>query len=245
MDNLVLLAAGTIGVLVFSLIVLFFFRSISTTRTDDTGAFTQTAHWSPSAQPTTTFPSMGTSLPLPQTSTRPRFSVIEFIRATIFFIVLIAAGLGVGAFGGLELMKYLESDTWEETRAEIIESRVEQTTGSEGDNQYKPVVKYRYGVGEEVYESDKRYFGQFVVFSSNDQDGAQEVVEKYRLGNRPTVYYDPDNPKDAVLEKRLGWQVYAIMGGAALLGLIGLIGILAQLRKLLGAMTGMTRMPAQ
>lgn len=59
-------------------------------------------------------------------------------------------------------------------------------------------VVYSYTVHGVRYESDRRSF--FSEGAIEGEDYAEEIVLQYPVGKEVTVYYNPDDPGDAVLE---------------------------------------------
>jgi hypothetical protein len=84
---------------------------------------------------------------------------------------------------------------WPFVPGEVIESAVERH-GISGD-QYSAVVRYRYRVGSKDYEGDRIRIGGHRILT---QAGAQARANKYSIGRRVRVYYDPQRPAHAVLE---------------------------------------------
>ena len=134
---------------------------------------------------------------------------------TASLIVLLAGGcfvtifLGVGIF---MLVKYFrdkkkseESQAWSATSGEIIESYVRESHSQDSDGitstSYYAEVRYLYQVLGVEYSGDKVSFGGKVGGSRNK---AAEITTQYPVGKTVTVYYDPNNHEDAVLERRIG-----------------------------------------
>lgn len=89
---------------------------------------------------------------------------------------------------------------------------------------YYPHLKYEYTLNGTRYTSDRISFG-YLAYDSEDE--AKSELEQ-RVGKNPvTVYYDPQNPKDAVLlrDATSGSLSLIIIGVALIVApiLIGLI----------------------
>ena len=79
----------------------------------------------------------------------------------------------------------------------VIASKVKRHEGdSDSGPTYEPLVKYRYTVDGREYASMRYGYG---VMSGSDSKYAREVVKNHPKGKRITVYYDPDDPGEAVL----------------------------------------------
>ena len=62
-----------------------------------------------------------------------------------------------------------------------------------------PNVKYRYTVAGKTYSGNRYRFGE--IYSS---DGiGYQIVAEHPAGKRVTVYYNPDDPADALLRPGL------------------------------------------
>jgi hypothetical protein len=110
---------------------------------------------------------------------------------------------------------------WPSTMGHVMMSRIDRRSSSDGYTDY-PVVQYSYLVGGQSYQSMKLAPGPEVGGT-----GARKVVEKYPAGAQVMVFYDPQNPSDAVLERKapamwLMWLLLVVFD----LALCGVIPIL-------------------
>ncbi|MCP4141984.1 MAG: DUF3592 domain-containing protein [Chloroflexi bacterium] len=126
-----------------------------------------------------------------------------------------------GIIGGAMLFKYFQdskkaeaSQGWSSASGQITESYVrrEDSTDNDGYPQtyYYSEVRYEYDLLVATFTGDKIAFGTKTGNSS--QMKAQEALARYPVGERVTVYYDPNNREDAVLERRVGGKVFLIIG---------------------------------
>ncbi len=72
-----------------------------------------------------------------------------------------------------------------------------------------PVVHYSYQVGGQLYESTR------VTFGPEPLEAGKEVpTVRYPTGAQVTVFYDPQNPREAVLERKAPLQaaLWLILG---------------------------------
>jgi hypothetical protein len=87
--------------------------------------------------------------------------------------------------------------SWPSTMGTVLASYLERrSSGNEGSANY-PVVQYSYQVGGRSYQGAKIAPGMEVGGT-----GAGKVVNRYPEGAQVMVFYDPNNPSDAVLEKK-------------------------------------------
>ena len=85
---------------------------------------------------------------------------------------------------------------WPSTMGTVMMSRVEQRSTSDGYTDY-PVVQYSYQIGGQPYQGMKLAPGPEVGGT-----GAGKVVSKYPSGAQVMVFYNPQNPSEAVLERK-------------------------------------------
>lgn len=111
---------------------------------------------------------------------------------------------------------------WPSTMGTVQMSRIDLRSDSEGGSTEYPVVQYSYQVGGQGYQSMKLAPGPDMGGT-----GARKVVAKYQPGTQVMVFYDPQKPSDAVLEKKapaqwLFWLLLIIFD-CALCGAIPLV----------------------
>ena len=126
-----------------------------------------------------------------------------------------------GIIGVVMLVKYFQdkkkadaSTSWSSVSGRITESylREENRTDSDGYPQtyYYPEVRYEYDLLGATYTGDKIAFGSKT--GNGSQKKTQEALAQYPVGKSVSVYYDPNNPEDAVFERRVGGKVFLIVG---------------------------------
>ncbi len=140
-----------------------------------------------------------------------------------------AFALGFGGFGLILLWIYVNaqmliiaSRNWPSVEGRIESSRVRRLThsseGSETTSSYSPEIKYTYSVMGNNYEGNRISFG---VPIGSFESSAKQVVARYPHGTTRMIYYDPQNPARAVLERKVYNNVTALIVTIACL----LIGI--------------------
>ena len=138
-------------------------------------------------------------------------------------IGLAAGGCFVTIFGGVGifmLVKYFqdkkkseESQAWSATSGQVTESYVRESQSRDDDGyittSYYPEVRYIYQVLGVEYTGKRIAFGGGV---SSGRKNASEMITQYPVGKTVSVYYDPNNHEDAVLERRMGSKGLLIIG---------------------------------
>jgi hypothetical protein len=103
--------------------------------------------------------------------------------------------------------KAAESAAWLESIGTVNESKVMQGSNmlmsdDEGDEStpvFFPEISYTYQVAGLEYTSKRLTFGGIKSFSK--RENAEEAASLYPVGAQLPVYYDPKNPKEAVLDR--------------------------------------------
>lgn len=156
----------------------------------------------------------------------------------LFLALFAIVGLSLLAFAVPSLVKIQTiRATWTQVDGQVLESRVASHGGDDG-TMYKVVVKYRYTVGDQEYESDAVTVGPD-MFSSESAE-ADGIVTQFRAGRPCRVWIDPANPADSVL-------VVAVTGAQVMLVLIGSVFTCAGLGAMglaLGAFHARRSLPA-
>lgn len=138
----------------------------------------------------------------------------------IVFVLLILNAIFLGIIFFMRRRMATVSQ-WPSTMGTVMMSRIEQRSSDDGYTDY-PVVQYSYQIGGQAYQSMKLAPGPEVGGT-----GARKVVAKYPAGAQVMVFYDPQNPSDAVLERKapaqwLMWLLLIIFD-CALCGVIPFI----------------------
>ena len=108
--------------------------------------------------------------------------------------------------------KVSKASTWPSTLGTVTESRIQMRSNSDGGRTSYPLVRYAYQIVGRAYESQKVMPGMDVGGS-----GAHRVVARYPVGAQVMVYYNPENPSEALLERGMPghikwfWIILAIL----------------------------------
>lgn len=108
--------------------------------------------------------------------------------------------------------KVSKASTWPSTLGTVTESRIQMRSNSDGGRTSYPLVRYAYQIMGRAYECLKVMPGMDVGGS-----GAHRVVSRYPVGAQVMVYYNPENPSEALLERSMPghikwfWIILAIL----------------------------------
>jgi hypothetical protein len=123
-----------------------------------------------------------------------------------FVFLILNAIFGVIIFFTQRKMK--EVSQWPSTLGVVDASYLERRSSSEGGSTNYPVVQYSYQIAGQRYQSTKLAPGMEVGGT-----GAGKVVERYPAGAQVMVFYNPQNPAEAVLERKAPaqWVIWLIL----------------------------------
>jgi hypothetical protein len=118
---------------------------------------------------------------------------------------IIAVALVLALVLGAWVWKQQRQDAaaaWPATAGRIVASAVEPVAPPPASRQppsFVVAVRYEYTVGGRRYEAGRIAFGPPTPYAHGE--AAERVRERYPVGGAVTVYYDPQRPDDAVLER--------------------------------------------
>lgn len=139
----------------------------------------------------------------------------------IGFVLLILNAMFLGVIFFMR-RKMAAVSQWPSTMGTVMMSTIEQRSSSEGGYTEYPVVQYSYPVGGQAYQSHKLAPGPDVGGT-----GARKVVARYPEGAQVMVFYNPENPSEAVLERKAPAQwlmwLLLIVFDCALCGVIPIL----------------------
>ena len=132
---------------------------------------------------------------------------------TLWFpiLILVAVGLfymGIALNSIVTLLKAVQkagaSQGWPTASGSIISSVIEshrQATSNKGTYRtiYEPKISYRYQANGQPYQSSRVNFD--VTGGYNSREEAEDIAQKYTPGGAVTIFYNPEQPAEAVLER--------------------------------------------
>jgi hypothetical protein len=134
----------------------------------------------------------------------------------------------IGALGVVwsvwELGRSIRSSRWLRTEGVVLVSDLQRSRDSDGGYMYRPEISYSYQVDGADFVASRRKFGSRISLSWSVP--AARAVRKYPAGSRVSVWYDPTDPQEAVLETGITTLVWISLAASALFLSLG-IGALA------------------
>ncbi len=108
-------------------------------------------------------------------------------------------------------MKVKKSMSWPSTHGEVIQAEVVLTGCESGNVNSSPghaaMILYQYHVRDRRYKSDNFTIGGNVSTGSKEKE--ENKVRQYSVGTTVEVYYNPENPEDACLERKQKMAIVA------------------------------------
>ena len=132
--------------------------------------------------------------------------------------------LGLAAIGLAIFAIYMHSlaghsKSWPSVEGKLEVSTV-KTFGDGSFDQYAPYVRYSYRVGDKVFNG---YSVRIWDMSLNSRKLAAEYLSYRTKGDVVTIYYDPENPGQAILDRAYPLGVVVLLTLVALL--LGVVAI--------------------
>ncbi len=137
---------------------------------------------------------------------RGRITLLNSLR-----LVFSALAVGLIVFGLFALREVSRSRGWVDTDGKVIASNVNEFTAKSGRATYRPMVVFSYTVGPVRYMSTRLAFRDL---SSSSRDDAAKLAGRYRVGASVRVFYDPQDPEHAVLDRGINPYLPILAGGA-------------------------------
>jgi hypothetical protein len=165
-------------------------------------------------------------------------------------LVLFAAGLYLLVRHYFAVRAAEASLGWEEAEGRVLASGVEHQDDYDSDRHrrtrvYAPFVRFEYQAVDGRHLSERLAFGPRIWISS--EDSAASTARRYAAGTEVTVYVNPENPADAVLERRThggDWPMaigIACLAGAVAFQIFDVDGELRALEAWLQSLTSFKR----
>ena len=137
-----------------------------------------------------------------------------------FGVVFILVSLLAATTAIKDWRRFRESDNWVPATAQIVSGNVSAQRGSKYTT-YEVNIRYTYAVLGQNYESGQLSFGSEGT-GHDTRKRAEKVIARYPAGSQVTIYYDPNNPQQAVLERKYDstGAIIAMIFGAFGVGII-------------------------
>jgi len=132
-------------------------------------------------------------------------------------VIFILVGMMSAASAIKAWQRYHNSDSWIPATARIVSANISSRRGSKSTTHFVNIT-YAYQAMGQSFQSDQFSFGSEGT-GYDTYNAAEKVLAKYPTGSQQMIYYDPNQPSQAVLERKYDFT------GAILAVIVGLAGI--------------------
>ncbi len=141
---------------------------------------------------------------------------------TILCAFAALAGLGLILVAVFDLRKAHRAKAWPITEGKVLDSRLREKNDGDGIT-YEVAILYEYFVNGVAHRSD---VWRIRAGSSSFTKAALQTVARYPVGSAVPVYFDPEDPADAMLEPgKISWALGLLFAGMAFAA-AGVAGVL-------------------
>ncbi|HEU4326576.1 MAG TPA: DUF3592 domain-containing protein [Roseiflexaceae bacterium] len=157
----------------------------------------------------------------------------------VFSLAVAAVPLGLvwwlGSLAWRDWRRARAARLWPQARGRIVRSEVQEVLfmarGRYGRGWfpqwiYRPRIVYRYRAGGADHEGERLHLIRGVA--TFGRRAAERAVARLPLGAPVTVFYNPDNPAEAALDTRAGWETH-LLWFSALLALVFVLALVAMI----------------
>ncbi len=129
-----------------------------------------------------------------------------FQNENFILLIIVIIGLLILIWQLFLLFKIFFCFYWNKTDGKVISSnlKVIENTG-EVDKSYRAKIKYQYLVNKDTFVSSRVYYGD--KLSSSFKSRYAKLLEKYPVGEKVKVYYNPISAKESVIERGVMLEV--------------------------------------
>jgi hypothetical protein len=129
------------------------------------------------------------------------FPILGVLCGGFFLLLFLGVGIWLIVRSIRERNKVDESQGWPTTLGQVIQNSVAESvaTSDDGVTSYHPEITYSYKVHGQDYESSRIMIG---AVPSGSQKSARDVTARFPPGASVTVYYNPSDPRESILERK-------------------------------------------
>ncbi len=142
-------------------------------------------------------------------------------------LIILVIGLGLIAYNGYNIYRSSISGSWPSVKGTVQSSSVKRINRAKKSDRYQVNIVYKYEVEGKSYNGSRVRFGEQPDTSME----ADSIVAKYPVKSEVTVYYQPGNPEEAVLETSISINFITLLL-APLIVLFGLYLLYSSLKQL-------------
>ncbi len=136
--------------------------------------------------------------------TRRQARRLDYLR-----LAFSVAAIALIVYGLVTMRQTSRSRGWLPVDGRVVASNVNQFSGRNGVT-YRPMIIFSYAVGPSRFMSSRVSFQPFVT---SNRDAAATVAARYPVGKTVQVFYDPQDPEQAVLDRGPNPWLFIVSGG--------------------------------
>jgi hypothetical protein len=128
----------------------------------------------------------------------------RFFIARVFPWAVVLIGVGSTWLGVATTLRARASASWPSVDGSVLSAAIDRESRRSGSGSssttspiWRPLVSYEYAVDGTRHEGQRISYGEY---ATGEIAEAEAVVKRYPLGAAVRVHYDPDDPRQAVLE---------------------------------------------
>ena len=129
---------------------------------------------------------------------------------TIVAMLIVLAGVVGRVMCLRSLARNRSSFKWPTTQGKVVSSMV-KTIGFGDDVRQRAEIIYEYEVGEKKLQSGRVSLSDDYSDAQLTDAQIQDKVKKYPIGEEVTVYFDPADPRESLLEPKQNTTMYLLM----------------------------------
>ena len=152
-----------------------------------------------------------------------------FLRIVLVSFLLV--GIALTLFGIWFIALGNDAGRWPQTQGTVVSVMVRTDSHHAGSpaiteeqrerrRRYFPSISYRWEVDGKTYHGSRYRLGT-TAEKHKQREQAQAAAANYRIGASIPVFYDPENPAEAVLDKRASGAVWVPLPLGLLVTLMG------------------------
>lgn len=129
-------------------------------------------------------------------------------------IMIVVLGAGGAIYGVILRGRGEDTLRWPSVRGKVYASRVveEQSRDADNETMYRPDIRYEYVVDGKEFAAKRLALEDTSASWRSYADG---VVSRFPIGREVEIFYNPDNPSEALLEPKdaVKWGVVFLVAG--------------------------------
>ncbi len=131
----------------------------------------------------------------------------------VFGLIFFLVGTGLFAWQGVPAMlDAWRMQSWISTTGTLTAAKLEYHTGDDSTT-HQATASYHYDVGGIRYENDRvAIMGGADNVGDFQQNLGESLEGRFRQGEPVTVWFDPDDPEDSVLNREMRWGLLGFLG---------------------------------